>query len=81
MNDEQVFVGLVECWDDINGLGEISVDRDGRKVWVHYAVIEPSGGGDEYRTLRPGRSVELKIEQADQDGYSWRATWVRSVAQ
>ena len=42
-------------------------------VWVHFSVIDAAG----YRALRAGAEVELTAERAEQDGYHWRATWVR----
>ncbi len=80
VNERFRFHGRVEKWDDVNGLGEISLDGDDRRVWVHYAVIEPRGSADSYRTLGNSAPVEVEIERADQDGYEWRATWVRGVA-
>ncbi len=42
-------------------------------VWVHFSVIDAAG----YRALRAGAEVELTAERVEQDGYRWRATWVR----
>lgn len=70
------FVGTVTAWNREDGLGEVELP-DGRKVWVHYAVVESGGGPGAFRSLNAGSAVSITVERADQDGYQWRATHVR----
>ncbi|WP_277955252.1 hypothetical protein [Saccharopolyspora soli] len=42
-------------------------------MWAHFSDIDAMG----FRSLTAGEQVVLRAERAEQDGYSWRATWVR----
>ena len=47
----------------------------GEDAWVHLSVIDGPG----YRSLAARDEVEFRYEQAAQDGFRWRATWVRRI--
>jgi len=65
--------GRVREWHDDEGWGVVEAPGFDDPVWVHFSVIDAAG----YRALRAGAEVELTAERAEQDGYHWRATWVR----
>ncbi|HVW81105.1 MAG TPA: cold shock domain-containing protein [Mycobacteriales bacterium] len=47
----------------------------GRDAWVGFSVIDMQG----YRELVTGQQVRFTFEQAQQDSFDYRATWVRPV--
>ncbi|MEU6267446.1 cold shock domain-containing protein [Saccharopolyspora shandongensis] len=65
--------GHVEIWHVNDGWGVISVQGQSSKIWGHYSHIEASG----FRSLAVGDRVKIKAEPAEQDGYHWRATWIK----
>jgi CspA family cold shock protein len=68
-----VHKGVVEAWHDEDGWGVIRVAGQPGQVWAHFSAIDAPG----FRALTEGDEVELRAEQAEQDGYSRRATWIR----
>ena len=74
--------GRVLQWNEEAGWGVIESPEFDGPIWTHFSHIEPadrntSPGG--FRRLRPDDTVDVTAERADQDGYRWRATWVRSA--
>jgi cold shock protein len=67
--------GRVKSWDAQEGTGVIEADDAPADVWVIWIVIEMPG----FRELREGELVAFRYEQAEQDGYHYRATWVRRL--
>jgi CspA family cold shock protein len=67
--------GRVETWHDDEGWGVIASDEIPGTVWAHFSSVEMPG----YRKLAQDEVVDLRWEQADQDGYGYRATWVRPI--
>jgi CspA family cold shock protein len=66
--------GSVKWYRAEEGYGAIVTDeRPPREVWVHFSAIDDAG----YKSLKPGQRVELNYEEADQDGFKHRATYVR----
>lgn len=62
------------------GWGVISSADLDQPVWAHFSSIDPAShrvveaGG--YRVLLRGDHVRFTAEQAEQDGFHLRATWV-----
>jgi CspA family cold shock protein len=69
--------GTVKFWKAEKGWGAISSDElpPGRDAWTHFSVVESSG----YVELEQGQVVEFTYEQAHQDSFDFRATWVRML--
>ncbi len=72
---ERTYRGRVKFFRPEKGWGGIvSADVPG-DVWVHFSVID--GGG--YRDLHEGEEVEFRYEEAQQDSWRYRATFVCPV--
>jgi CspA family cold shock protein len=70
-----IYRGRVKFFRPEKGWGGIvSADVPG-DVWVHFSVIE----GDGYRELNDGEEVEFRYEEAQQDSWRYRATFVRRL--
>lgn len=69
--------GVVTFWKPDEGWGAISCSElpAGMDAWAHFSVLDMPG----YRDLRAGQDVDFEYERAQQDGFSFRATWVRPV--
>ncbi|HSZ29492.1 MAG TPA: cold shock domain-containing protein [Pseudonocardiaceae bacterium] len=70
--------GKVKEWSDDHGWGVI-VSPEVGEVWAHHVHLDQDG----FRALTPGESVELgyiDMSPGTQDGYRYRAAWVRRVA-
>jgi cold shock protein len=67
--------GTVKFFKPEKGWGAIASSDlpEGFDAWVHFSVIETDG----YRALEAGDSVEFSYEEAQQDSFRFRATWVR----
>ena len=69
---------VAEWWED-EGWGVLvapEIESDG--IWVLFSAIEMEG----YKTLVPGRSVEVEVEgplDFEQDGFRYRAKRVRPL--
>ncbi|KAB2368216.1 MULTISPECIES: cold-shock protein [Actinomadura] len=67
--------GTVASWDDESGWGVlVSPDVPG-EVWAHFSAVRTVPGG--FASLDPGESVLFTWEEAEQDGYAYRALDVR----
>jgi len=64
--------GTVREWHDEEGWGVIDSPDTPGGCWAHFSVIDLAGGS----RLSYGTQVLLDVEQAAQDGYDFRATWV-----
>ena len=51
--------GKVKWFNDQKGFGFISMEENGKDVFVHHTVIE----GDGFKTLRDGEVVEYEYEE------------------
>lgn len=69
--------GTVKFFDAERGWGAISSPDlpDGHDAWVHFSMIDMSG----YRALEAGDRVEFGYENGPQDGFRFRATYVRRL--
>ena len=68
--------GTVKSWSSEEGFGAIVTnDQPPRAVWAHFSAIDVEG----YKSLKPGQRVELRYEEADQDGFKYRATYVHPL--
>jgi CspA family cold shock protein len=63
----------VRLWDDEEGWGVLDAPEVPGGCWTHYSAVEMSG----YRRLRVGEVVDVVVEQADQDGFAYRAVRCR----
>jgi CspA family cold shock protein len=70
-----MYRGRVKFWRPDKGWGGIESDEVPGDVWVHFSVIDAPG----FRELAAGDQVEFRYEAAEQDNWSFRATWVRSL--
>lgn len=73
MNLSDENYGTVESWHSSEGWGVIKVEGSADRIWAHFSHIDASG----FRSLEPGARVRVIAEPAEQDGYHWRATWVK----
>lgn len=69
--------GVVKFFRAEKGWGAIASTElpPGEDAWVHFSMIDGPG----YRFLDEGDVVEFDYEQAVQDSFRWRATWVRKL--
>jgi len=67
--------GTVRAWHDAEGWGVVDSPETPGGCWVHFSHVLVPG----HRTLRPGQEVELAVEPADQDGFTYRAVRVWPV--
>lgn len=65
----------VQVWYAEEGWGVLESPSTPGGCWAHYSHIEMTG----YRSLDAGDAVDFRWESADQDGYTYRATWVRKT--
>jgi len=69
-------VGRVASWRGEKGWGTLWSPELPTKVWAHFSNIVEMDG---YRELDRGDFVVFTYEEAQQDGYSYRAEWVRRL--
>jgi cold shock protein len=73
VHDHRVSVqAQVRFWRDEEGWGVVDSASTPGGCWVHFSAIESAG----YRTLDGVPVVGLEWEQAQQDGYAYRAVRV-----
>lgn len=68
-------LGRVKFFKPEKGWGRIVSDDVPGDVWVHFSAIDMSG----YKSLEEGQVVDFRYEEAPQDSWSYRATWVRPL--
>jgi CspA family cold shock protein len=81
-SDGLTYVGRVCQWDEENGWGVVESASFRDPVWVHYSVVDPDSHGvlpGGFLNLFTDDEVEFTVERAEQDGYHWRALWVKST--
>ncbi|WP_154676287.1 cold-shock protein [Amycolatopsis benzoatilytica] len=75
--------GKVVRWDRERGLGVLESSTVEGPVWAHYSMIDENSRGVReaggFRALAVGDEVRFTVEQAEQDGYHWRAIWICTV--
>ncbi|MCO5992022.1 hypothetical protein [Actinoallomurus rhizosphaericola] len=71
--------GQVVSWDAEAGWGVLTSPEVPGEVWAHFSAIRLADPGG-YRVLCPRESVLFTWEEADQDGYSFRAVEVRRAS-
>ena len=66
--------GTVTFFDSEQGWGLIASPAlpAGELAWVHFSSLDVPG----YRELAIGQQVNFRYEEAEQDGYRFRATYV-----
>ena len=67
-----VIDATVREWHDELGWGVVDTAETPGGCWVHYSHVDSRG----YRTLSDVAQVRLEYEQAEQDGYRFRAVRV-----
>jgi cold shock protein len=65
-------IGIVREYHLDEGWGVIDAEEVPGGCWVSFAMIHMDG----YRSLAAGRKVRFEAENANQDGFSYRATSV-----
>ncbi|HWD03201.1 MAG TPA: cold shock domain-containing protein [Amycolatopsis sp.] len=70
---ETVHTGWVSSWHVDEGWGVLAARTVPGQVWAHCSNVDLDG----FRSLNPGAEVEFTVERAEQDGYHWRAVWVK----
>ncbi|WP_131739432.1 cold-shock protein [Actinomadura roseirufa] len=68
--------GTVRSWDDEAGWGTLASSEVPGDVWAHFSAVHMSEEGA-FARLVPGEDVVFTWEEAEQDGYAYRATDVR----
>ncbi|WP_306819871.1 cold-shock protein [Streptomyces sp. CA-210063] len=68
--------GTVRSWDDESGWGVLASPEVPGDVWAHFSAVH-TPDPDAFASLEPGEAVLFTWEEADQDGYSYRALRVR----
>jgi len=68
--------GTVRSWDDESGWGVLASPEVPGEVWAHFSAVQTTDPGA-FASLEPGEAVLFTWEEADQDGYSYRALQVR----
>ncbi|MEV5533756.1 cold-shock protein [Streptomyces prunicolor] len=68
--------GTVRSWDDESGWGVLTSPEVPGEVWAHFSAVQTTDPGA-FASLEPGEAVLFTWEEADQDGYSYRALQVR----
>lgn len=63
-------MGTVRIWNDEQGWGIIDAPETPGGCWTHFSHLAMDG----YRSLPAGQKVHLEWEEAQQDGFSFRAT-------
>jgi len=63
---------VVRVWHAADGWGVIDCEETPGGCWAHFSHIDMDG----YRALTAGQQVGLEWEDADQDGFKFRATQV-----
>lgn len=66
-------VGTVRLWRGEEGWGVLDSAETPGGAWTHFSEVV----GEGFRILTPGQAVEFEYENADQDGYDFRALNVR----
>jgi CspA family cold shock protein len=66
---DHVFTGHVHEWHSEEGWGVLASPALPEMTWAHFSSIEAEG----FRELTAGQSVTFSAEEAEQDGFRWRA--------
>jgi CspA family cold shock protein len=66
--------GTVKEWHDDDGWGVLVSAAAPGEVWAHLHMF-----GDGYTAVTAGDAIEFELIATDQDGFSYRATWVRQL--
>ncbi|QDQ96164.1 cold shock domain-containing protein [Tomitella fengzijianii] len=61
--------GIVREWRADEGWGVIDAPEAPGGCWAHFSSLAMTG----FLELRAGQGVVMDVEQAEQDGYSFRA--------
>ena len=64
--------GVVRSWFDDAGWGVVDSEQTPGGCWAHFSHVAVRG----FKSLVPGQAVELEWEQAEQDGFTYRAVRV-----
>ncbi|MCX4819973.1 hypothetical protein OG883_08665 [Streptomyces sp. NBC_01142] len=85
---DHVFTGHVHEWHSEEGWGVLASPALPEMTWAHFSSIEIIGGigsteSEGFRELTAGQSVTFSAEEAEQDGFRWRAlrVWPGAVTQ
>ena len=65
----------MKFFNEGKGWGAIASDAlpSGRDAWVHFSLIDMHG----HCSVREGQVVQFAFEEAKQDSFDYRATYVR----
>lgn len=63
---------VVRLWNEQEGWGVLDSPGTPGGCWAHFSALDMDG----YATAAPGQTAHLLYEQAQQDGFAWRAVHV-----
>ncbi|MFE0098903.1 cold-shock protein [Streptomyces sp. NPDC059009] len=63
--------GTVQSWDDEFGWGVLTSPAVPGEIWAHFSALRTDPGA--FASLTPGEAVFFTWEEAEQDGYLYRA--------
>lgn len=69
--------GIVREWHGELGWGVLDSPDTPGGCWAHWSNIDGTG----FRALTVGAAVQLELEPAQQDGYSFRATRIQPLGE
>ena len=68
-------LAVVRVWHRDDGWGVVDAPQTPGGCWAHVSAVDVPGHAE----LRAGKQVLLEVEEADQDGYAYRATHVEPL--
>lgn len=70
--EPQPVEAVVRLWNEEEGWGVLDSPATPGGCWAHFSALDMGG----YATATAGQKARLVFEQAQQDGFAWRAVRV-----